>query len=292
MDDTEQQIEVPKISCPDRPHLCAVLSATLMAEQLVDVSWVSPSSIFKEIFILCPRTEFNSSEWSCASRFPARTVFTGVFLWRSSRLCPRTEFNSTSWWFSRHSLGAEFHRSWWSYDSGEWSLLAEHHEEVLPVAPAVAWSTVTGLVAFSCLALVTLGFWTFFLRARVSGKRLRRCFGVNPRLLSEEFQLSLGDSTRAVRTWKSGQLATLFAQYLARQWIQVHRLFLEAFGRISSVVFVKVNSDPAVNSRPALLGFFGSCSLEKCAQSLLRFRGLPELVALGIWTLFSRAPSC
>ena len=26
--------------------------------------------------------------------------------------------------------------------------------------------------------------------------------------------------------------------------------------------------------------------LEKCAQSLLRLRGLPELMALGIWTLF------
>ena len=47
-----------------------------------------------------------------------------------------------------------------------------------------------------------------------------------------------------------------------------------------------VSSDPAVDSRPALVGFFGSCSLEKCAQSLPRFRGLPELMALGIWTLF------
>ena len=101
-------------------------------------------------------------------------------------------------------------------------------------------SSVTGPVAFSCLALFTLGFWTLLLRARVSGKRLPRCFGVNPRLLLEEFQLSLGDSPRAVRTWKSGHLATLFAQYLARQWIQVFRLLLEAFGRISSVVFVKV----------------------------------------------------
>ena len=82
----------------------------------------------------------------------------------------------------------------------------------------------------------------------------------------------------------------LAAQFLARQWIQVLRL-LEAFERISSIVFVKVSSDPAVDSRPALLGFFGSCSLEKCAQSLLRLRGLPELMALGIWTLFSRAPS-
>ena len=52
-------------------------------------------------------------------------------------------------------------------------------------------------------------------------------------------------------------LATLLAQYLARQWIQVLRLFLEAFARISSFLFVKVNSDPAVDSRPALLFFSG-----------------------------------
>ena len=37
MDDTEQEIEVPKISCPDRPPLRAVLSATQIAEQLVEV---------------------------------------------------------------------------------------------------------------------------------------------------------------------------------------------------------------------------------------------------------------
>ena len=64
--------------------------------------------------------------------------------------------------------------------------------------------------------------------------------------------------------------------------MQVLRLFLEAFGRISSIFFVKVSSDPAVDSRPVLLFFFGSCSLEKCAQSLLRLRGLLELMALGI----------
>ena len=150
------------------------------------------------------------------------------------------------------------------------------------MAPAVAWSAVTGPVAFGCVPRFTLGFWTLFLRARVSGKGLLPCFGVNPRLLLGEFQLPFGDSARAVRTWKSGHLATLSVQYLARQWIQALRLFLEASGRISSNVFVKVCSDPAVDSRPALLGFFGSCSLEKCAQSLLRFRGLRELMALTI----------
>ena len=44
---------------------------------------------------------------------------------------------------------------------------------------------------FQLLALFTLGFWTLLLRARGSGKRLPRCFGVYPRLLLEEFQLSL-----------------------------------------------------------------------------------------------------
>ena len=54
---------------------------------------------------------------------------------------------------------------------------------------------------FQLLALFTLGFWTLLLRARGSGKRLPRCFGVNPRLLLEEFQLSLGDYARVVCTW-------------------------------------------------------------------------------------------
>ena len=44
------------------------------------------------------------------------------------------------------------------------------------------------------------GFFTPLLQARVSGKRLHQCLGVNPRLHLEEFQLSLGDSARAVRT--------------------------------------------------------------------------------------------
>ena len=29
-----------------------------------------------------------------------------------------------------------------------------------------------------------------------------------------------------------------------------------------------------------------SCSMEKCTQLMLRLRGLLELIALGIWTLF------
>ena len=35
---------------------------------------------------------------------------------------------------------------------------------------------------------------------------------------------------------------------------------------------------------------FTSCSMVKCARSMLRLRGLPELMALGIWTFFSSAP--
>ena len=42
-DDTEQQIEVPKVSCPDRPSPRAVLSARQTAEQLMEVPVVSPT---------------------------------------------------------------------------------------------------------------------------------------------------------------------------------------------------------------------------------------------------------
>ncbi len=43
MDDTEQEIEVPKDLLPDRPLLRAVVSATQMVEQLVEVPVVSPT---------------------------------------------------------------------------------------------------------------------------------------------------------------------------------------------------------------------------------------------------------
>ena len=43
-----------------------------------------------------------------------------------------------------------------------------------------------------------------------------------------------------------------------------------ASGRIFGIFSVKESSDPAVDSRPALLGIFASCSMEKCAQSMLR----------------------
>ena len=49
-----------------------------------------------------------------------------------------------------------------------------------------------------------------------------------------------------------------------------------------------VDSDPVVDSRPALWGDFHVFrSMEKRAQSMLRLPGLPELIALEIWTLLS-----
>ena len=41
--DTEQEIEVPKISCPARPPRRAVLAATQMVEQLLEVPVESPA---------------------------------------------------------------------------------------------------------------------------------------------------------------------------------------------------------------------------------------------------------
>ena len=82
----------------------------------------------------------------------------------------------------------------------------------------------------------------------------------------------------------------LFGQCLAGQWIPVHAHLSGVSGRIFGIFSVKESSNPAVDSRPALLGIFASCSMEECAQSMLRSLELPALVALGIWTLCSRAP--
>ena len=74
-------------------------------------------------------------------------------------------------------------------------------------------------------------------------------------------------------------LGVLFMlQCLVLQWIHVTRQLSWCFGK---VFFVKENSHPEVDSRPALLG-----SLEKCAQFCFR---LPELLHFEIWTLFPRA---
>ena len=48
-DATEQEIAVPKISCPARP-LRAVLAATQTAEHLVEVQTVVPQSFFQQRF--------------------------------------------------------------------------------------------------------------------------------------------------------------------------------------------------------------------------------------------------
>ena len=94
-----------------------------------------------------------------------------------------------------------------------------------------------------------------------------------------------------------GNLDTAGSLFLRNAWLDNGYMFmfcLVAFGRIFSVFYVKESSDPAVDSHLALLGFrfFTSCSVEKRALSMLRLRGLPELLALGIWTLRLRAPCC
>ena len=82
----------------------------------------------------------------------------------------------------------------------------------------------------------------------------------------------------------------LFGQCLAGQWIHVHAHLSVASGRISDIFSVKGSTDPAVISRPALLGIFASCSMEKCEQSMLLSLELPALVVLEIWTVCSWAP--
>ena len=98
MDDTEQGIEVPKISCPPRPPFCAGLGATQMAEQLVDVPTVVSQSFFQPHF--CRAERSHPSSW-CSWFAGMVEVFT-VF--------QQDRFNSTSW--SRLSC----RYSWSDYD--------------------------------------------------------------------------------------------------------------------------------------------------------------------------------
>ena len=144
----------------------------------------------------------------------------------------------------------------------------------------------TGLVAFSCLVLFTFGFWTLLLRARVCPSVLASIHGCS----GKNFSFHL---VTLPKPFALGNVALGYSFYaiLGSTVDTGSSTVFGGFVRISNIFFVKVSSDPAVVSRPALLGSFGSCSLEKCAQSLVRLRGLLELVALGIWTLFSRAPS-
>ena len=88
MNDTEQVIDVPKISCPTRlPR--AILAATLKAEQLVEVPVVSASSCVHNALVPQMVKRFvevqvlGSRSWWC-------TAGSG----RSSRKSSRTESNS------------------------------------------------------------------------------------------------------------------------------------------------------------------------------------------------------
>ena len=77
--------------------------------------------------------------------------------------------------------------------------------------------------------------------------------------------------TLFLRAPRIRQAVLFFAQCLARQWTRVMRQLLGAFGRFAHISFVKVNSDPEVDSCPALLVVFVSRRLEKCAQTMLQF---------------------
>ena len=117
----------------------------------------------------------------------------------------------------------------------------------------------------------------------------------------EEFLCSFlrYDCARAVRTWKSGHhflvpsflAGTLFAQCLARQWIDVPHQFPVAFGRISFIFYVKESSDPAVDSclalRRVIFTFYAKwrSAHSRCFNCLI----CPSWLHLEIRTLFPRA---
>ena len=133
-------------------------------------------------------------------------------------------------------------------------VLTGNHEEALPVAPAVAaWFSVTGpvLSAVTRYSHLDSGYYFFELVYLACG-----CPGVLASIHGCFWKNFSYHQVTVLEPFASGNMATLFAQYLARQWIQVLRLFLEASGRISNIFFVKVSSDSAVDSRPALSGDF------------------------------------
>ena len=69
------------------------------------------------------------------------------------------------------------------------------------MAPAVASVAVKGPVAFTCSRYSHLDSGHYYFELVVLASACPGVVGVYPRLLLEEFQLSLGDSARAVRTW-------------------------------------------------------------------------------------------
>ena len=123
MDDTEQVIDVPNITCPDRPPPCPVPVATQMAEQLVEVPWVCPSSC-----VLVPQIGNQLVEVLAVSQseFQQHSVEQNVNIpvhggvgRRAADLqgFPRTKSNSTRWarrWkssmFSKEHGSTEFSR--------------------------------------------------------------------------------------------------------------------------------------------------------------------------------------
>ena len=73
---------------------------------------------------------------------------------------------------------------------------------------------------------------------------------------------------------------TLFAHCLARQWIHVSRQLLVAFGGISGVFYVLGDSDPMVDSRPALLGFWSCVSWRSVHSRCFDRMDCPSLLHL------------
>ena len=147
-DDTEQEIDVPKISNLDRLPLRAVLSATEVAEQLVEVPLVSPSDcalvpqMGAELVVEVPKTVshpmFSAASVERSSTYlpgPSYTAFwdkaqqrlveqfLSVFkavpkdriqqrflelIKSCSRPCPKTGFSSSVWRSSKRSPGTGF----------------------------------------------------------------------------------------------------------------------------------------------------------------------------------------
>ena len=126
---------------------------------------------------------------------------------------------------------------------------------------------------FQLLALFTLGFWTLLLRARGSGKRLPRCFGVYPRLLLEEFQLSLVSLPKPFCTWRvrlgrGPRHAPVYGCYWKNFLSLVHALFALGIWWIISVSLSLAVNVPGVwvLLMSTKIGFFGRrlSSWEQC----------------------------
>ena len=143
----------------------------------------------------------------------------------------------------------------------------------------------TGPVAFSCSRCSHLDSGHYFFEL-VYLACACRSFGVNLRLLLEEFQFSFGDFERShLEIWTLGYsfCAILGSTVDTSSSIAVGRFWTSFQYCLSEGELGSCGRFTSCSS--------GSCSLEKCAQSVLLLRGLPELMAPGIWTLFSRAPS-